>query len=106
MSDGLTETVCRDIDAAREELIELCGHLVAAASINPPGRTADVADVVRAYLSGHGIGIETIAARTDATSSSTRTWIRWKPAMRPRGRFRSCVLRAVTAASTGSAWAI
>src|SRR5215470_6819612 len=66
MSDGLAETVCRDIDAAREELIELCGRLVAAASINPPGRTVDVADVVRAYLSGHGIATETIAADDEA----------------------------------------
>jgi len=62
----LAEIVCRDIDAAREELIELCGRLVAATSVNPPGRTADVAEVVRAYLSGHGIAAETIAADDEA----------------------------------------
>ena len=39
MSDSLAETVCRDIDAAREELIWLCDRLVAAKSVNPPGRT-------------------------------------------------------------------
>ena len=66
MSDSLAETVCRDIDAAREELIELCGRLVAATSVNPPGRTAHVAEVVRAYLSGHGIAAETIAADDEA----------------------------------------
>jgi succinyl-diaminopimelate desuccinylase len=66
MSDSLAEIVCRDIDAAREELIELCGRLVAATSVNPPGRTADVAEVVRAYLSGHGIAAETIAADDEA----------------------------------------
>ena len=66
MSDSLAEIVCRDIDAAREELIELCGRLVAATSVNPPGRTAHVAEVVRAYLSGHGIAAETIAADDEA----------------------------------------
>ena len=66
MSDSLAEIVCRDIDAAREELIELCGRLVAATSVNPPGRTAEAAEVVRAYLSGHGIAAETIAADDEA----------------------------------------
>ncbi len=49
-TSALAETVCRDIDAARDELIALCSRLVAAASVNPPGRTAEVADVVRDYL--------------------------------------------------------
>ena len=66
MSDSLAETVCRDIDAAREELIGLCGRLVAATSVNPPGRTAEAAEVVRAYLSGHGIATETITADDEA----------------------------------------
>ena len=56
----------RDIDAAREELIDLCGRLVAAASVNPPGRTAEVAEVVRAYLAGHGIAPETVKADEEA----------------------------------------
>src|SRR5205085_11071079 len=42
----LAGTVCAEIDAAREELVELCGALVAAPSVNPPGRTAEVADLV------------------------------------------------------------
>ena len=66
MSDSLAETVCRDIDAAREELIGLCGRLVAATSVNPPGRTAEAAEVVRAYLSGHGVATETITADDEA----------------------------------------
>ena len=66
MSSSLAETVCRDVDAAREELVELCARLVAAASVNPPGRTADVAEVVRAYLSGHGIATETVKADEEA----------------------------------------
>jgi succinyl-diaminopimelate desuccinylase len=63
---ALADAVSRDIDAAREDLIDLCGQLVAAASVNPPGRTAEVADVVRAYLAGHGISPETVKADEEA----------------------------------------
>lgn len=66
MSSSLADAVYRDIDAAREELIELCGQLVAAASVNPPGRTVEVAGVVHAYLSGHGIATEMVTADDDA----------------------------------------
>lgn len=66
MSGSLADAVCRDIDAAREELIELCGRLVAAVSVNPPGRTAEAAEVVHAYLSRHGITAEKIAADDEA----------------------------------------
>jgi succinyl-diaminopimelate desuccinylase len=62
----LRQTVSRDIDAAREELIGLCSHLVAAASVNPPGRTAEVADVVRAYFASQGIATQTIQADDEA----------------------------------------
>jgi succinyl-diaminopimelate desuccinylase len=65
MSD-LAAAVSRDIDTAREELIDLCGRLVAAASVNPPGRTAEVADVVRAFFSSHGIATETVKADDEA----------------------------------------
>jgi len=64
--NNLADTVCRDIDTAREELIDLCGDLVAAASVNPPGRTVEVAQVVRAYLSGHDITTETLTADDEA----------------------------------------
>jgi succinyl-diaminopimelate desuccinylase len=66
MSGSLADAVCRDIDAAREELIELCGRLVAAVSVNPPGRTAESAEVVQAYLSGHDITAEKVAADDEA----------------------------------------
>jgi succinyl-diaminopimelate desuccinylase len=65
MSD-LAATVCSEIDAAREELVELCGRLVAAASVNPPGRTAEVAEIVRGYLAGNGIASETVKADDEA----------------------------------------
>jgi succinyl-diaminopimelate desuccinylase len=64
--DNVTNAVCSDIDAARATLVELCGRLVAAPSVNPPGRTAGVAAVVRAYLSGEGLPVEVIKADDEA----------------------------------------
>src|SRR5690349_24695604 len=64
--DTVTNAVCTDIDAARAELVDLCGKLVAAPSVNPPGRTAEVAAIVRSYLSGHGVSIETVKADDEA----------------------------------------
>src|SRR4029077_3931807 len=66
MSSSRADAVCREIDAAREELIDLCGQLVAAASVNPPGRTVEVAEVVRSYLSGYGIATEMVTADDEA----------------------------------------
>jgi succinyl-diaminopimelate desuccinylase len=66
MTARLPDTVCAEIEAAREELVALCGALVAAPSVNPPGRTAEVADVVRDYLSSKGIGAELVEADEEA----------------------------------------
>jgi succinyl-diaminopimelate desuccinylase len=66
MSTALADTVCRDIDAAREELIDLCGQLVAAESVNPPGRTSGVAVIVRKYLGRRGIATEIVKADDEA----------------------------------------
>ena len=63
---GLTELIGRDIDARRDDLIDLCGHLVAAPSVNPPGRTSEVAQVVRRYLTDYGVPSEVVAADDDA----------------------------------------
>ncbi|TMJ32143.1 MAG: M20 family metallopeptidase [Alphaproteobacteria bacterium] len=65
MSD-LVEKICNEIDAAREELVTLCAALVAAPSVNPPGRTAEVAPIVRGYLAGEGIPCETVQADDEA----------------------------------------
>jgi succinyl-diaminopimelate desuccinylase len=62
----LTKTLLREVDTARDGLIDLCARLVAAESVNPPGRTAEVADVVRDYLGSHGIATETIKADDEA----------------------------------------
>jgi succinyl-diaminopimelate desuccinylase len=64
--NGLAESIDRDIDARRDDLIDLCGHLVAARSVNPPGRTSEVAQVVRRYLTDHGVPSEVVAAAADA----------------------------------------
>ncbi len=56
----LAARVCAEIDAAGEELVSLCRELVAAESVNPPGRTAEVAEVVRRYLAANGIASETV----------------------------------------------
>ena len=105
MSDilNLADAICRDINAARSELIELCGQLVATPSINPPGKTADVAAVVRQYLADHDVSTEIIKADDEApnvvgqvdgrspvaTWFSMRTWTRWRRATSRPGRFRS-----------------
>lgn len=62
----LAETIDREIDVEREALIALCGNLVAARSVNPPGRTAEVAAVVRRYLADHAVSAELVAADEEA----------------------------------------
>jgi succinyl-diaminopimelate desuccinylase len=62
----LAEAVCGDIDGRRDELFGLCGRLVAAPSVNPPGRTSEVAGIVRGYLAENGIAAETIQADDEA----------------------------------------
>ena len=68
MSDieTLIEAVCADIDAARGELVDLCSRLVAAPSVNPPGRTAEVAAVVQDYFSSHGLATQIVKADDEA----------------------------------------
>ncbi|NNF78038.1 MAG: M20/M25/M40 family metallo-hydrolase, partial [Rhizobiales bacterium] len=49
------------VDARRESLLELCRELVAARSVNPPGRTIEAAAVVEAFLDGSNVICETLA---------------------------------------------
>ena len=98
----------------------LCGRLVATASVNPPGRTAEAAEVVRGYLAGHGMASEIVAGRRRGAQ-------RRRPHRRRSGADRHVVFnahmdtmeagdesswsvpvmrsRAATGASTASAWA-
>jgi len=66
MSNNLADTVCSEIEAAHEELVALCGELVAAASVNPPGRTAETAQVVRDFFASKDIDNEVIKADDEA----------------------------------------
>ena len=65
-SSALAEKVCEEIDAAREDLVTLCGRLVAAPSVNPPGRTAEVAAIVSDYLAANAIASEIVKADEEA----------------------------------------
>jgi succinyl-diaminopimelate desuccinylase len=66
MSSNLADVVCRGIDAAREELVRLCAELVAAESVNPPGRTAEAAEVVRTYFATKDIASEIVRLDDEA----------------------------------------
>jgi succinyl-diaminopimelate desuccinylase len=62
----------REIDADRDSLIRLCADLVAAPSVNPPGRTADMAAVVAAFLQSRGVKTEIVAADAEAPNVVSR----------------------------------
>ncbi len=53
------------VDANREALVALCGELVAAKSVNPPGDVRAAAGVVTGFLAAHGIEPEILAARVE-----------------------------------------
>ncbi len=59
------ETIAQDIDNFVEintsRLLDLCSDLVAARSVNPPGRTVEAAAIVEAFLGENGIVCETRA---------------------------------------------
>jgi succinyl-diaminopimelate desuccinylase len=55
-----------EIDAAREKLVDLCGRLVAAPSMSPPGHTAGVAPIVEAFLAAAGVPSERAFCDPDA----------------------------------------
>jgi succinyl-diaminopimelate desuccinylase len=62
----------REIDADRESLIRLCADLVAAPSVNPPGRTAEMGAVVAAFLQSRGVATEIEAADAEAPNVVSR----------------------------------
>ena len=62
MSRPWTDRLLQGVDDAAEAVVDLCGRLVAAPSVNPPGDTREVADVVRRELAGAGLPCELVAA--------------------------------------------
>jgi succinyl-diaminopimelate desuccinylase len=61
VSTDVIDTVAADIEAQHEPLIQLCADLVAARSVNPPGDTTHVAQLVRGFLENAGISSDTVA---------------------------------------------
>jgi succinyl-diaminopimelate desuccinylase len=66
VSREVIDAVAADIEAQREPLIQLCADLVAAESVNPPGNTTQVAQLVRSYL--EQAGIDTASVAVDPTT--------------------------------------
>ncbi len=64
--DPIADNIDRAIEAERESLIALCGRLVAAVSVNPPGVTSEMAKTVTDYMGGHGVPVERVAAESEA----------------------------------------
>jgi succinyl-diaminopimelate desuccinylase len=62
----LAARIDAEIAAAHEELMALCAALVAADSVNPPGRTAGVAAVVRGWLAAAGVAADDVSADAEA----------------------------------------
>lgn len=54
---SLSRRVLSDVQQQREQIVQLCGDLVAAPSVNPPGDTREVAAVVRDALTARGIEV-------------------------------------------------
>jgi succinyl-diaminopimelate desuccinylase len=59
---GLTTHLARAAERDREPIVDLCRRLVAAPSVNPPGDTWAVAEVVRAQLAADGAVPELVTA--------------------------------------------
>ncbi len=53
------------VDAQQSRLLDLCSDLVAARSVNPPGRTVEAAAIVEAFLNENDIVCETLASVSD-----------------------------------------
>ncbi|WP_148663726.1 hypothetical protein [Bosea vaviloviae] len=66
--DELGSLVCQQIEERRQELVDLCARFVAVPSMNPPGRTKEVADVLQAFLSAKGIASDRINVDDDASN--------------------------------------
>ncbi|MBV9066961.1 MAG: M20/M25/M40 family metallo-hydrolase [Methylobacteriaceae bacterium] len=62
----LLQEIDAEILAAREQLVELCGRLVAAPSESPPGRTVEVAKIVEAFLNANAIATDIVAGDPEA----------------------------------------
>ena len=62
MTSAWSDRLLDGVDDAAEAVVDLCARLVAAPSVNPPGDTRQVADVVVRELADHGLDSELVAA--------------------------------------------
>lgn len=70
---GLTAHVLAAAESRRDDVVALCGRLVAAPSVNPPGDTREVADVVRDALAG--LDLPSRLERSDESMPSVVTHV-------------------------------
>lgn len=63
--ESLAALVGPQAEAARHDILELCGALVAAPSINPPGDTRAAARAAIEWLTARGLGARVISDRDD-----------------------------------------
>lgn len=66
--DDLTARIAREIDENRELLVELCGRFVAIPSMNPPGRTSEMADELQLFLRENGLESERMTVDAEASN--------------------------------------
>ena len=57
----VAEDIATYVEANRMRLFELCADLVAARSVNPPGRTVEAAAVLESYLNENGLVCDTLS---------------------------------------------
>ena len=66
--EELLRRIDEEIDGRREALVDLSARFVAAPSMNPPGRTTEVADVLQGFLDVHDVPSERIATDDEAAN--------------------------------------
>lgn len=60
------------VESQQQSLIKLCGDLVSAVSVNPPGRIVEAAAIVQAFLASHGVTCETLSNLPDKPNLVSR----------------------------------
>lgn len=64
--NDLTREIGEEVESQRKRLVDLCGRLVAAESVNPPSDTTKMANAVLEFLSGQGVPAERLSADDQA----------------------------------------
>jgi succinyl-diaminopimelate desuccinylase len=67
-SEQVKKGIIGGIDRRKDELITLCSRLIQIPSENPPGDTGKIAEFVKEFLNGKGLGAQTFTPRKGLTS--------------------------------------